>query len=369
MKKVLIVGMTPNPGGIENVIMNYYRNIDRSKIQFDFLCNTGKIAYQDEIVSLGGDVINIVSRSKQFFTYKKQLKQLFRDNAKKYSAIWVNFCNLTNLDYLKLAKKYGIKCRIMHSHNSQNMYSKKIEIIHKINKIFLHKYTTDFWACSEDASNWFYNKRILESNKIVIVNNAIDLDKFKYNKKIEEEYKKRLGLEDKFVIGHVGRFQYQKNHEFLVNIFKKVYENNKKAHLLLVGQGEEQERIREVVKMMNLEEGVSFLGARDDVPELMKAMDLFLFPSRFEGLGLVLIEAQAVGMPIIASKDVIPYTVKMTNNFYFQSLEDDINEWAKKVMENMNKEKQSEINISELQKNSYDIKIEVKKIEKFFEGV
>ena len=110
MKKVLIVGMTQNPGGIENVLMNYYRNIDKTKIQFDFLCNTGRIAYQDEIISLGGNVINIASRSKKYFKYKKELKKLFINKANEYSAIWVNFCNLTNLDYLKLAKKYGIKC-------------------------------------------------------------------------------------------------------------------------------------------------------------------------------------------------------------------------------------------------------------------
>lgn len=368
MKKVLIVGMTQNPGGIENVIMNYYRNIDKSKIQFDFLCNTEKVAYQDEILSLGGKVVNVASRSKSFFTYKKEIKKLFKDKANTYSAIWVNFCNLTNLDYLKLAKKYGIKCRIIHSHNSKNMYSKKLEIIHKINKIFLNKYATDFWSCSEDATNWFYNKKILKQNKILIINNAINLEQFKYNEKVENEYRKKLGLENKFIIGHVGRFQYQKNHEFLIEIFNEIYKKNKNVHLLLIGQGEQEPKIKEKVKRLNIEEAVTFLGVRNDIAELMKTMNLFLFPSRFEGLGLVLIEAQAVGLPIVASKDVIPQSVKMTENFYFKSLSENAESWAKTVLENIDKEKQSEINISQLQNHNYDIKLEAKKVERFFEG-
>lgn len=368
MKRVLIIGMTENYGGIESVIMNYYRNIDRTKVQFDFLCNTDNMAYEEEIVSLGGKIIKIASRSKEYLKYKKSIKNFFKKSAKQYSAIWVNFCNLTNLDYLKLAKKYGIKHRIIHSHNSQNMYSKAIEIVHNINKLFLESYATDFWACSKEAGEWFYNKKIMKRNQIIIINNAIDLEKFRHKSGIQESYKKQLKLENKIIIGHVGRFHIQKNHEFLIEIFNEINKKNNNVHLLLVGQGEEESKIRNKIKSLDLEDKVSFLGARNDVAELMQTMDVFLFPSIFEGLGLVLVEAQAVGMPIITSKDVIPNEVRMSENLYFMSLKQVADVWAKKVLEVINQDNQSDINIKEIRKKGYDIKIEAKKMQEFFEG-
>lgn len=368
MKKVLVVGMTQNPGGIENVIMNYYRNIDRNSIQFEFLCNTEIVAYQDEIIKLKGKIIKIPSRSKNFFKYKKALKKFFSTNANQYSAIWVNFCNLTNLDYLKLAKKYGIKKRIIHSHNSQSMYSKIIDIIHNYNKNFIDKYATDFWACSKEASEWFYNDKVVKNHKIVIINNAIDLDKFSYNEKTEKEYRKKLNIDDKIVIGHVGRFHKQKNHDFLIEIFSEIAKQNEKACLLLIGQGEKEVEIKEKVKKLNLEDKVIFLGARNDIAELMQAMDVFLFPSIFEGLGLVLIEAQVAGIPVIASKNVIPNEVKMTNGFIFVSLQKSANEWAEIVLQQIKTKKQNQKNIEYIRKNGYDIKNEVKKMQQYFEG-
>jgi len=367
MKKVLVVGMTNNPGGIENVIMNYYRNIDRKKVQFDFLCNTGSIAYSDEIKKLGGSIINAPSRSKKLFKYKKFLKKFFSSNSKNYCAIWVNFCNLSNLDYLKYAKRYNIRKRIIHSHNSKNMYSKILGLVHIINKQFVEKYATDFWACTEMAGHWFFNKSIYKNHDVKIINNAIDVEKFRFNTNTKELYLNKLKLKDKLVIGHVGRFQLQKNHDFLIDIFYEVYKKNSNVNLLLVGQGVEKERIEKKVKNLNLESNVQFLGVRDDVPNIMKSIDLFLFPSLFEGLGLVLIEAQASGIPVIASGDFIPHEVKMSDNFEFLSLKQDPKIWADKVLEYIYIANKSDANIKIIRQKGYDIKIEAKKIQNFFE--
>ena len=131
LKKILVFGITDKPGGVESVIMNYYRNMDRSKLQFDFLCNTDVVAYEDEIKNLGGNIYRITARSKNLFKYRKELKEFFKKNHEKYDTVWVNICSLANIDYLKMARKYKIKNRIIHCHNSQNMDSKLRGLLHK----------------------------------------------------------------------------------------------------------------------------------------------------------------------------------------------------------------------------------------------
>lgn len=199
-KKILVFGITENPGGVESVIMNYYRNIDREKVHFDFLCNSEIVSYEDEILSLGGKIFKVTARSKDYKKYKEDMKNFFENNAKEYSAIWVNVCSLANIDYLKYAKRYGIKRRIIHSHNSRNMDSFLRGMLHRLNKFIIDEYATDFWACSEDAGKWFYCRNIRNSDKFLIVNNAIDIEKYKYNPIIRKEYRAKMGLQDKFVV-------------------------------------------------------------------------------------------------------------------------------------------------------------------------
>ena len=192
MKKILVFGMTHNPGGIESVIMNFYRNIDRNEIQFDFLCNCKEIAYEDEIKQLGGKVYKITSKSENYFQYKKEIKNFFKENSSKYCAIWVNVCNLNNIDYLKYAKKYNINKRIVHAHNSKSMATSiaqtlKNNVLHNLNKIFITKYATDFYSCSDEASKYFYSKKIIKLNKYTLINNAIDNSKFLYNTDIAKK--------------------------------------------------------------------------------------------------------------------------------------------------------------------------------------
>ena len=367
LNRILIFGMTENPGGVENVIMNYYRKLNRKKYQFDFLCNTNKVAYSDEINSLGGKIYKIVARSNNRKEYKKQINEFFKNHSKEYNTIWVNVCSLANIDYLKYAKKYGIKYRIIHSHNSQNMDSKLRGILHKINKIFIKKYATDFWACSDDAGEWFYDKSIINSNRYLVVNNAIDIDKFKYNEDIRNKYRKELNIENKIVIGNVGRLHFQKNQSFAIDIYNKLQKNNNNVIMLIIGQGEDYDKLKSKVDSLNLQDKVIFLGVRNDIPELMQAMDIFLFPSVFEGLGLVLIESQASGLLTYASSNVIPDLVKMDDErFKFISLNDKPSEWAKIIIKDFPKIRDRKSNDECIKKAGYDINTEIKKIEKYF---
>ena len=364
MKKVLVFGITDLPGGIESVIMNYYRNIDRNKVQFDFLCNTEKVAYEDEIISLGGTIYRITARSKDIKKYKEDMKNFFKEHSKEYDTIWVNICSLANIDYLKYAKKYGIKYRIIHCHNSQNMDTFLRGMLHRWNRLFIKRYATDFWSCSDDSSGWFYSKKIINSNKYLVIKNAINLEKFKFNETIRNEYRKKMNLDNKFVIGHVGRFHFQKNHKFLIKIFNEIYKENNNAVLLLIGEGEDKEEIKKIVEENKLENNVQFLGARNDVSELMQAMDVFLFPSLFEGLAVVLLETQAAGLPIYTSENVAKESRIIEENFEFISLEKDEKYWKDIILNDYKTKKfNRNIDLSRIEEKGYSIAKESKKIQ------
>lgn len=363
MKKILVFGMSENLGGVETVIMNYYRNINKENIQFDFLYNTKEIAYEEEIKSLGGQTFKITPRGESIKRYKVDMKNFFENHAKEYSAIWVNLCILSNIDWLKYAKKYGIKVRIVHSHNSKNMTTKVKYMLHKINKQFLKNYATNFWACSEEAGKWFYNKNIRESDTYKIINNAINVQEYKFNDEIRKKYRQEMQIDKDLVIGHIGRMHFQKNQEFLIDIFYEINKINANTHLLLIGNGEDKEKIKEKVKKLNLEDNVSFLGIRTDIKELMQTMDVFVFPSLFEGLPLVLLEVQANGIDIYVSKEGIPQSAKMCENFEFISLNKSAQEWAKIILS----KKHTRIdNDEKIKQSGYDIREESKKLEKEF---
>ena len=365
-KRILVFGITENPGGVESVIMNYYRNIDRDKIQFDFLCNTDKVAYEDEIKKLGGKIYRITPRSKNIKKYKKEMNEFFRKNSKKYNTIWVNVCSLANIDYLKYAKKYGIKYRIIHSHNSQNMDSKIRGLLHKFNKRNIEKYATDFWTCGEEAGKWFYDDKIINSEKYLLVNNAIDSNKFKFSEKTRKEYRKKLKIDDKFVIGHVGRFHFQKNHPFVIKVFNEIQKKVPNSVLLLIGAGEDENKIKELVDEYKLNDKVKFLGLRNDVEKIMCAMDIFLFPSLFEGLPVVLIESQLSDLLIYSSDNISPNS-KITNKINMISLDKNEKYWANKIIKDFKKDNKRSDKSKEIKQAGYDIANESKKLQHYFE--
>ena len=360
MKRILVFGITDNPGGIESVIMNYYRAIDRTKIQFDFLCNTEKVAYEEEIKKLGGQIFKIPSRSKNVIMYYKKINNFFKENAYKYDTIWVNICSLANIDYLKYAKKFKIKYRIIHCHNSQNMDSNLRKVLHIINRKKLKLYATDFWTCSNDANKWFFDKEIMKKNSIVHVNNAIDFNKYRYNEEIRKKYRERLNLRDSLVFGHIGRFHFQKNQIFLLEVFNEIHKIKPHSKLILIGDGEDKEKILNKINQLKLENSVKLLGIRDDVEKIIQVMDAIIFPSLFEGLSLVLVEAQANGLTIFAS-DTISKETKIGDNIKFISLDVTAKEWAEIILKDRFGRYD---NYEKIKLAGYDINIEKEKIEK-----
>ena len=361
MKRVLVFGMTSNPGGIESVIMNYYRKIDKKKLQFDFLCVSKKIAYEEEIKYLGGKVIKIVSRSENYFKFRKELKHFMKNNASKYDGIWMNVCSLTNIDYLIMAKKYGIKKRIIHCHNSDNDSGKFKLIMHKFNKNRISKYANLFWSCSADASPWFYSKKIQDSNEYKIITNGIDVDLYSPDRIERQRIRKALNLNNKIVLGHVGRFHFQKNHEFLINLFEYICKENDNYRLLLIGQGELEDKISDLIYEKGLEKKVYMLGVRNDVEKIYQGMDVFLLPSKFEGLGLVAIEAQAANLPCVLS-DKVPKEVKINDDVEFLPINDNYEQWKNAINDCLSSKKCK----SKVRDSKFNINNSIKDFEKEF---
>ena len=363
MIRILVFGMTENPGGVESFLISHYRRIDRSKIQFDFLCNShDPIAYEDEILALGGRTFHITARSQNCFKYIQELEDVFRQHASEWQAIWENVSSLANIDYLKIAKQYGIKKRIIHSHNSQNMDSKLRGLLHFWNKRRIKNYATDFWACSEEAAHWFYNDKLID--KCSIIHNAIDVNRMRFDAAKRNEIRARHGWEQKLILGNIGRLHFQKNQEFALDIFREYHGGNPDSVLVLVGQGEDETKLREKARELAIQDSVFFAGVQEDIQGWLSCFDLFLFPSQFEGLGIAALEAQANGVPVLASKDVIPAEVKINKNFQFFDLEAGTESWAKLIESLASSEREDFETIKQnFIRNGYDIENECHRLE------
>lgn len=331
MKKVLVFGMTENPGGVESVIMNYYRAIDRDQVQFDFLCNSQTVAYEDEIRQLGGVIYRIPARRDGRKAFARALDQLMATHAREYCAIWVNLCSLANIDYLKAAKKYGIPKRIVHCHNADNGDSFLRGLLHRYNRRVVRRVATDFWSCSDGACPWFYGAPASQLPNYQLITNAIDPAQFTPDAQVRQAYRRQLGCEDSLVVGHVGRFHFQKNQSFLLDVVAELARMGQPVKALLVGQGEDLEPMREKARTLGLEGRVEFLGVRSDTAQLYQAMDVFVFPSRFEGLPMALLEAQANGLPCVVSDAIVP-EIQVNQNLYRLSLQESAKTWAECVV-------------------------------------
>jgi len=361
MTNVLVFGMTENPGGVEAFLMNYFRNMDPQKIHLDFLCNSyEKIAYEDEILSAGSRTYHITARSSDPMKYKRELRELFKTHAEEYDVIWVNVSSLANIDYLIEAKRYGIPKRIIHSHNSKNMDSKLRGKVHQLNRRIIDRYATDFWACSDAAAEWFYRKDLLD--RVVLIKNAIDVSKLRFDPEKRFEIRKNYGLDDKFVVGNVGRLHHQKNQSLAIRTYAELVKERPDAELVLIGQGEDEEKLKEEVRSLGLEKSVLFAGVQKNVPEWLSAMDLFLFPSVFEGQPIAALEAEANGLPVLASVEGSPQA-KINDNFIHRSISDSPEVWADAVL-TMDLGRTDPDRVCENFENAgYEIKHEAKRLE------
>lgn len=346
-------------GGVEAVIMNYYRNIDRSKVQFDFICDedSTNIPY-DEIKKLGGRVI-ICPPYQKIFEYERFLIDLFKKN--NYKIVHSNI-NALSIFPLRAAKKAGVPIRIAHSHSTTNKKEWKKNLMKQALRTFSKKYATDYFACSELAGRWLFGNKTFEQGKVTIINNAIDLDKFKYDEKIRKEKRKELNInDDTLVVGHIGRFVAQKNHTFLIDIFNELHKKEKNSILLLIGQGPLMSEIKQKVDSLGISDSVKFLGQRNDVSELYQVFDVFLLPSLYEGLPVVGVEAQATGNLCILS-DSMTQETKILDTTIFVSLDRNVEEWLSIILDSYRKFKKYDTTV-EITKNNFNIKKETNKLE------
>lgn len=322
-------------GGLENLIMNIYRNIDREKIQFDFLVTReeGGI-FDEEIKSLGGKIYNIPHMSK--VGYKKYTSILY-NFFKEHSEYKIVHCHRDALCsiYLNQARKANIPIRIAHSHTMRLSETRDIKgiittLIKKCCMSFTVKNATHYFACSKDAGEWLFGKKVA-NEKLQIINNGIDIKKYIYDESIVKKIRSELNIsKETLLIGHVGRFDIAKNHDFLIDIINKLKLEVVDFKLCLVGEGRLKVDIEEKIKRLNLQDSVIFLGIRNDINELMMSFDIFTFPSLFEGLGIVLIEAQATGLKSLTS-DQVPKEADMNIGLLdFLSI-DDIEPWIDEI--------------------------------------
>lgn len=329
MIRVLHIVSKMDIGGIENYLMNLYRNIDRDKIQFDFVVTSDGIGYYDkEINDLGGKIYNITKKKDSVQKNFIQLFKLVKKN--KYEIVHRHGSNgHMSLDLLA-AKLAGAKTRIAHSHSNRPTGN---FIAHKVFKNLTNFVSTHRFAASESAGEHLFGNR-----KFKVIENGINIKKFEYNDENRKKIRKSYNIEDDcLVIGNVGRLDKVKNHEFLVEVFYELNKINKNSLLMIIGEGNSEEDIRTKIDQLNLQSKVLLLGKKDNISDYMQVFDVFVLPSINEGLGIVLLEAQASGLLSFTSKDVVPKESQVTDLLSYISLLESPNEWAKIILEKTSK--------------------------------
>ncbi len=322
--KVLHIVGALNLGGAETMIMNIFRNIDRSRFQFDFYLsgNSGGF-YEEEVLQLGGRIFNVGRRKKHPVNYCTELFKLIRKE--KYDAIQIHATDAMDglpafISWLAGSKKI---CLFSHNTRGQSMQSQKI-----MRAMFM-PFVTHPQACSDMAAEWMFGKR---ANEAEIIPLPINCDLCVYDQEFREKERLRLGLTDKKIVGHIGRFQTQKNHDQLIDIFAELMRKDPEYRLILIGVGDLEESIHKKVENLGIEEYVLFMGQVDKACRMLSIFDVFLLPSLYEGFPTVLLEAQANGLESVVSNTITP-SIKLTNLVHFVDLDDSASYWADQLIE------------------------------------
>lgn len=350
-------------GGTESVVFNNYRFIDRSKIQFDIVVdNNSPCQIPEDIVKLGCKVYYI-SPYTHLTQYITEIRRLCKQNGYK---IVHSHMNAMSVFSLLAAWQAGVPIRIAHSHSTASGgkdFKRDLfkYMLRPFSKVFANKY----FACSEYAAQWLFGKRTINKGKVFLLNNAINVEQFKFDLWKRNESRHDMGLDGKFVVGHVGRFSPPKNHFFLIEIFNLICKEQSNSILLLVGglgtAGTEiEERLQKKVDKLGLHDKVLFLGTKEDISNLYLAMDVFVLPSLYEGLGMASIEAQCSGLPCVLS-DQVPEEAKVNKNVKFLSLNKSPEEWAEVILKS--KDEKREDCSMKIAAAGYEIEIVAKKLE------
>ncbi len=343
-------------GGLESMLMNYYRHIDRSKVQFDFLVHRDFEAdYDKEIQSLGGKIYHISRLIPWSNQYRRELKSFFQAHS-EYKIVHVHQDCLSSVA-LQCAKECGIPVRIAHAHSTSAVKNLKYPI-----KCFymrkIPQYATQMFACSEKAGKWMFC-----GAPFAIVKNAVDAQRYRFSLETAQQIRTELSLQNQFVLGHVGRFRPEKNHEFLIDVFSAVVQKFPNSVLLLAGDGDLQPNIQEKVQKMGLTDKVRFLGACSNVDQLLQAMDVFVFPSLYEGLPVTMVEAQAAGVPCVISDKVLPECI-ITDLVTRKSLQDSLESWAEEILKHQNRNHEN--TYDQICAARFDIEQNARKLQEFY---
>jgi len=360
--RILHVFGSLNRGGAETRTMEIYRNIDRSKVQFDFMINNPKkCVFEDEVTQLGGKIYRVPKyRIINHLKYKKEWFKFFKNNNHKI----IHAHTSTAFIYLDFAKQYGIKTRVAHARNSGN-----VTLISKLTRILeknIPLIATHLFAVSTEAGIYHFGENAVKKGGVKILPNGIDAVKFIYDSNMRELKRKELKIEDKFVIGHVGNFKKVKNHTFLIDIFMEVFNKNPQTVLMLVGDGELRTDIENKIEKLGMKNHVILTGLRTDVNDLLHAMDVFIFPSFKEGLPGSLIEAQTSGLHCFAS-DSITNEAKITNLAEYIPLKYSASYWAEKVMRYANGYERKNMQ-EEIKKAGFNVKETAQWLQEFYMG-
>lgn len=324
--KVLYTGLSPKLGGIENFLINVYRNIDKNKVEISFLVFSGeKVCFFDELKNDGVKFFEITSRKDNYLRFINDLKNVYIKN--EFDYIHFNLVNYNCPERILLANKYSNAKLIIHSHNGNMERSKKNILLHNIGRFLIRKIDVIRLACGDEAGNFLFGDSSFE-----VINNGIELDKFIYDEDARYTLRKSLGINNEFCIGLIARFDEQKNHKFLIDIFDKYQRLNSDSKLILIGEGILKNTIIEKVKQLGLEDKVMFLGKRMDANKLYSIFDIYLMPSIFEGLSISIVEAQVNGLKCYTSTNVDKNS-NVTGNVMFLDLNKSEEYWAKKIFD------------------------------------
>lgn len=356
--RVLCVMSTLGRGGAETMVMNLFRNIDRDSVVFDFVKHShGKDAYEDEITALGGKIYE-APRYKIYnhLSYQKWWKKFF-PNHPEYKIVHIHYFTLSGI-ICPIAKAYDVKT-ITHAHTSRaDSFLKKI-LNHNIRNV-----TDYYFACSKEAGIYLFGENKIHSKNFKVLPNAIDTEKYRYNESVREKARNSFSIIDELLIGHIGNFTEVKNHRFILKIFSSLREKKKDVKLMLVGDGPLRGEIEKYAEELGVLDDVIFMGVRSDVNELVQAMDFFVFPSLFEGLGIVAIEAQTSGLPCIIS-DTVPDEAIVTKNLVtVMSLNESAEKWADCIIARLEEKRYSRVD--EIKAKGYDVSETAKWLEEFY---
>lgn len=344
MKKILVIGLSDNIGGIETFFHTYYKNMDKKVLHFDFATVCKTIAFSNEYKKNGSTIFELPNFMKHPIRYYQTLRKIMRENS--YDIVHINMLSAANILPIKAAKKEGIKKIIVHSHNSDTPKGFLRKVLDKINSHTLKDDGLIKLACGKKAGEWLFGKK----TKFTIVNNAIDINKFKYSEKNRHEIRAKYKIKNsEILLGNVGRLCEQKNQSFLINTLRSL---DKKYKLMIIGSGDKETELKKQINNYSLCERVIFVENTAEIEKFYSAFDIFVFPSLFEGVPVAPIEAQANGLKTIVSNNVT-HEIDL-NNCVFLSLNNEI--WYDEIRSN------SGVARKTIDMQKFDIKNQYKKL-------